>query len=175
MCTRILSRTCCVTLAALTLCPCLALAAADNVPDPVEKIRENAARQGYVVQDLRWDPVLKRTWVVLKSATHPERPSVSVLSELAEQASQPSRAAAAAAAESRIARPKQLVVHAGDRVLLWSEENNMRLQVMAIAEDNGGVGDKVHLRIEGTGWGGDQPARQTAGTVRGPAEVEMEQ
>ena len=72
------------------------------------------------------------------------------------------------------ARP-QPVVHARDRVLLWREERNLRLQLAAVAEQSGAVGESIRVRIPGASWGGgmqaDQPVR---GIVRGPAEVEME-
>jgi flagella basal body P-ring formation protein FlgA len=62
-------------------------------------------------------------------------------------------------------------------VLLRSEEANIRLQLAAVAEENGGVGDRVRVRLL-VGSGGSfegKETRRVTGIVRGPGEVEMEQ
>ena len=150
--------------------------------------------QGYRVRAVRWDPVLRRSWAVLESVEHPERPTVAVPvgtvpARLADTVAGSGSGLSAGGGlrgvggegrslvEVGLAAPAATVVHAGDQVLLRSEEANIRLQLAAVAEENGGVGDRVRVRLL-VGSGGSfegQETRRVTGIVRGPGEVEMEQ
>ncbi len=151
----------------------------------VEALRERVGRQGYLLREVRWDPVLRQSWAVLESVGHPERPYVSVLVPLS------ARETSIARAQSGIAPPAQLaqtslytapnqfgsapVVHAGDQVTLWSEERNLHVQLTAVAEQNGAVGDRIRLHILGVSMGWEQTPQRLTGTVRGAGSVEMTQ
>jgi len=197
-----------------------------SIPTSIAALRHSAALRGYVVRDIRWDPVLQRTWAIFESEAHPERPALAVLTQLtdaelaAERASVEARAGKVIEFQGRPAGTSQIdmpaekwmsggsglragpptdgsllstppvvagivatvlqapVVHSGDRVVLWSEEKNLRLQLNAVVEENGAVGDRVRLHLaarSGNQWGGDPTSRPIRGVVRGPGEVEMEQ
>ena len=66
--------------------------------------------------------------------------------------------------------PAPLLVHAGDRVVLWNQEPQLRMAIAAIALEYGHAGQVIHLRR-------DQPNTvQNAtltGVVRGPGSVEL--
>jgi hypothetical protein len=133
--------------------------------------RESLSAQGWVLREVHWDPILRHAWEVFADPVHPERPTVAVLAGGAEQ----EVARSAAEARSRAVEAAVPVVRVGDRVVLWSAEKNLRLQLAAVAEENGAIGDHIRLGIPGTAWdngpGSQPPVR---GVVRGAADVEME-
>jgi hypothetical protein len=133
--------------------------------------RQTPAAQGWVLREVHWDPILRHAWEVYADPAHPDRPTVAVLAGGPEQ----EVARGAAEARSRAVEAAVPVVRVGDRVVLWSAEKNLRLQLAAVAEENGAIGDHIRLSIPGTAWdngpGSQQPVR---GVVRGAADVEME-
>ncbi len=154
-------------------------------PEAVAALRERVGRQGYLLREVRWDPVLRQSWAVLESVGHPERPYVSVLVPLS------ARDMSFAGAQSGVASSGQFtqaglhagsnqfalapVVHVGDQVTLWSEEQNLHVQLTAVAEQNGAVGDRIRLHILGVSMGWEQTPQRLTGTVRGAGSVEMTQ
>jgi Chaperone for flagella basal body P-ring formation len=148
----------------------------------VAALRTSLAVQGLVLREVRWDPVLACAWEIFADPVHPERPEVAVPALPGEQVA--ARATAAALVEAAVAVTVEArvqmaaaavpVVHRGDRVTLWSVETNLRLQLAAVAEENGAVGERIRLSIPGAGWGGDGAAQPVRGVVRCAGEVEME-
>jgi hypothetical protein len=66
------------------------------------------------------------------------------------------------------------VVRAGDVVRLWSREDAVRIELAAMAEENGGLGKTVRVRLMPRNTLGQQPEEQLLGVVRGPHDVEMQ-
>jgi hypothetical protein len=125
------------------------------------------------LREIRWDAVLRQSWAVLEDTEHPERPLWAELTD----------AVGPATGSAGVGRPPQVVpvykptvtvIHYGDRVRLWRNERNVRIEMSAIADGSGGVGDEVRLRIPGSGVDGDTGWR-VSGIVQGPGDVEMEQ
>ena len=56
-------------------------------------------------------------------------------------------------------------VHVGDRVTLWSTETNLRLQLAAVAEENGAVGETRRAATDASSHGNASAAR--------PAQVKI--
>jgi len=141
------------------------------------------SRAGLRVREVRWDAVLGRSWAVLEDVDHPEWPLWAELTEpIGRSATGDSRSSEHAAASGAGAGPSSSpqpvipppqVVHYGDRVTLWRNERNVRIQMNATAEGSGAVGEELKLRVIGTGVNGDAGWRVT-GIVRGPGNVEME-
>jgi hypothetical protein len=140
----------------------------------VAALRTRLAVQGMVWREVRWDPVLARAWEIFADPAHPERPEIAVPALPAEQVAARATAAASVVARVQMAAAAVPVVHVGDRVTLWSTETNLRLQLAAVAEENGAIGERIRLSLPGAGWGGDGAAQTVRGVVRGVAEVEME-
>ena len=139
------------------------------------QVRERLAAEGLVLRELRWDPVLRRSWAIFANPAQPERPAVAVPAQPAESGvSEAEFARRNVEAQLRRAVAQAPTVHAGDRVRLWSAEKNLRLQLTAVAQEDGAVGDHIRLRIPG-GWAGDTAEQALRGVVRGLADVEMEQ
>ena len=61
------------------------------------------------------------------------------------------------------------VVRAGEVVRLWWQEDNLRIEMTAMSEENGGLGKVIRVRLVGS----DSAERQFVGIVRGVADVEM--
>jgi Chaperone for flagella basal body P-ring formation len=133
--------------------------------------QETFAAQGWVLREVHWDPILQHAWEVFADPAHPERPTVAVLAGGAEQ----QLARSATEAHSRVIEAAVPVVHIGDRVVLWSAEKNLRLQLAAVAEENGAIGDHIRLSIPGAAWDNGPSSQQPVrGVVRGVADVEIE-
>jgi hypothetical protein len=125
---------------------------------------------GYRVEEVRWDPFLRRQWAVIQRCGHAGQPSFMVRTELEAQSSSKKFLAL----RHDVALP---VVQAGDLVRLWKRDGSAQIQLIATAEENGALGGRVRVRLAGLpdadGQSG-QP-RYLAGVVRGPADVEMGQ
>jgi hypothetical protein len=142
--------------------------------EPLAVVQQRAERLGYRVRGVRWDPVLQQRWAVLENVAHPELP---LLAELTDGGGNAPAGAAAPAVNAvpvyAVFKPAELAVRSGDRVVLWSTEKNLRMEMGAVAEGNAAVGERVSLRVTGAGVNGDAGWR-ASGIVRGPGSVEME-
>lgn len=125
---------------------------------------------GYRVEAIRQDPVLKQRWAIVASCGHPERPSVAV------RISEPSTPAVPDYPHegNRTVEHPFPVIHAGDLVQTWKQEENLRIEMAGRAEENGTIGSYVRVRLLHSGF--DTAQEQTiTGIVRGPGDVEMAQ
>ena len=138
--------------------------------EPLAMVQQRAETRGYRVRELRWDPILQQRWAVLQNVAHPELP---LIAELTDAGVSVNGTAAPGANAAPVFKVTELAVRSGDRVVLWSSERNMRVEMGAVAEGNAAVGDRVSLRVTGAGVNGDSGWR-ASGIVRGPGSVEME-
>lgn len=123
------------------------------------------SRDRYRVSGIRWDPILNQRWAMISSCNHPERPSISVLLTNSRQST--SFLKGDVSAQSPFP-----VVHAGDLVQLWSQEQNFRIEIAGRVEQNGAAGNKVRVRMLHSGFDAGQ-TQTTIGIVRGPGNVEI--
>ena len=63
-----------------------------------------------------------------------------------------------------------VLADAGEVVRLWRQEDNLRIEVTAMSEENGGLGKAIRVRL----MGGGSAEQQFIGIVRGVADVEMQ-
>jgi hypothetical protein len=71
------------------------------------------------------------------------------------------------------------IVHAGDVVLVWSQEAFVRIEMTGVAEGNAAMGDRIRIHLirpstmssEGTNFAHN--AERLFGIVRGAHEVEI--
>jgi hypothetical protein len=122
---------------------------------------------GYRVTGSRWDPILQQRWATLASCGHPEWPRLSLRMD----AMSASRGLTAEVKDESVA--DALVVRAGDIVHLWRQEEQLRLEVMGVAEESGGLGKIIRVRLLRRS-GSEQSIEEFMGIVRGPADVEMQ-
>lgn len=125
---------------------------------------------GYRVQSMRYDPVLDRQWAIIASCGHPERPTFAVAVDSPVATSSGATLHGHLALQDR----RAAVVHAGEVVQAWQQEPNLRLEVVVRAEESGGIGSHVRIRVLHSGFESGQP-RTVIGIVRGPGNVEIVQ
>lgn len=151
---------------ALAACAPTPAEAVDSIGKSVETFVPGA---GFRVASMRWDPLLRRRWALVASCGHPEWPAVEVpLSSL--------DTPAAREVQVRVEGflPLLPVVRAGDVVQLWSQEEGVRIEVGAVAEESGALGKSVRVRLIRRSTLGQQVEEQFLGVVRGPHDVEMQ-
>jgi hypothetical protein len=159
-----------VTNVAQAVCASTPAAAAGSIgrSAPVSMAGEGG---GFRVTSMRWDPVLRQRWALVASCAHPEWPAVELPARMLPlDATSPRRAER----DAESFAPLLPVVRAGDIVQLWSQEDNLRIEVAAVAEESGGLGKKVRVRLMRRSNLGQQAEAQLSGVVRGPRDVEMQ-
>jgi hypothetical protein len=122
---------------------------------------------GYRVTTIQSDPLLGQRWVMIASCDHPERPVIafqdqgsSVLQQIAQ--------------EHDVNSHEIPVVRIGDIVLLWKQEDLLRIEVAGVAEENGGLSKTIRVRLLHRNTDNQSSQEEFAGIVRGPSDVEMQ-
>jgi hypothetical protein len=146
-----------------------AAASSTVMPAPLAAMGE---RGGFRVISIHWDPILHQRWAQVASCAHPEWPTVELPTGISLQSNLSQQSAQQPSAESVL--PMLPVVHAGDIVQLWSREDDLRIEVAAIAEQSGALGQPVRVRLMQRATLGQQIEEQFNGVVRGPHDVEMQ-
>ena len=149
-----------------------AAAVAGNVSGRSVQLSAKGDDAGFRVQSERWDPVLREHWALVVSCAHPDWPAVEFLSPVFAKSNlglmQPGQT------EGRGLFPSLPVVRAGDVVQLWSMQGDLRIEVAAMAEQSGGMGKIIRVRLMQRETLGPQIQEQFDAVVRGPRDVEME-
>jgi hypothetical protein len=139
-------------------------------PETLATVTQRAEARGLRLREVRWDAVLQQRWAVLEDVAHPGRPLIAELTNAGLGASGTTEVDVHQIAALQTV---EVAVHYGDRVVLWSAQQNVRMQMAAVAEGDAAVGSRVQLRVTGAGVNGDMGWRVT-GIVRGLGSVEME-
>jgi len=128
----------------------------------------NKEGPGYRVTGIHMDPVLGHSWVSIANCEHPDWPEVSFRAEGFDGV--PPRRVERARAELF---PSVPVVRAGDIVRLWRQEDLLRIEVTGVAEQSGGIGKTIRVRVLRRSMDDRQKEEELTGIVRGPSDVEM--
>jgi len=155
---------------ARTICSATPAAAIKQVQN--ESLPQATEDKGYRVTSIHWDPVLRQNWATVARCDHPEWPEISVRTE---QVSTGSDRAVQSIYQST-GRPfisAPVVVYAGDIVRLWKKEDLLRIEVTGVAEESGGVGKRIRVRLRRRNTDDQSREEQFTGIVRGPSNVEM--
>jgi hypothetical protein len=141
----------------------------------IESVRQGfspspaSQRGGYRVTEIQSDPVLGRRWAIVANCDHAEWPVLAVQA-FGSDLSTPSRAS-----QMRVASPPSIpVVHAGDIVRLWRQEDLLRIEVVGVSQENGSVGKAIRVRLLRKNTDNQAIQEQLSGIVRGPSDVEMQ-
>src|ERR1700750_70701 len=79
------------------------------------------SREGYRVTGVRRDPLLNQRWATIASCGHPERPSIAM------RISDPEIQRTPFNSSDLAQQTPVLVIHGGDLVKMWGEEQNLRI------------------------------------------------
>ena len=116
---------------------------------------------GFRVVQMRTDVLLGVNWADVKRCDHPEWPGLSLATHRV----------APKVIGMRMVAPSVVAVRAGERVRVWRHEANARLEMVAVSDEGGAVGDRIRLHVASVDG---EPVRYYFGLVRGPSNVEME-
>jgi Chaperone for flagella basal body P-ring formation len=126
---------------------------------------------GYWVTSIQTDPMSGQRWAMIASCDHPERPVFSLQTEQAGAAQQLQLSEPQMMPDNAHATP---LVHVGDTVRLWRQEAVLRIEMAGVAEENGGLGKLIRVRLLRRGTEDQSTRAEFAGVVRGRADVEMQ-
>jgi Chaperone for flagella basal body P-ring formation len=127
---------------------------------------------GYRVLARRWDVALKTGWELRQDCAHPEWPARS--SAVSPRATEESLHSSTPAENQMSPISQPLLVHAGDPVRLWMQDNTVRIEISGMAEQSARRGERVIVQITRQNDAG-LTVQRVAGIVRGSGDVEMEQ
>jgi hypothetical protein len=65
------------------------------------------------------------------------------------------------------------VVHAGDNVRLWKQESVLRFEVSGVAEETGGLGAIIRVRLAHKNNDGQSIPEEFSGVIRAQSDVEI--
>lgn len=109
------------------------------------------------------DPVLQRSWRIVRNEVHPGWPAVWVSGPKEVRVSPPA---------NRVTG--ELLVTAGESVSAWRSETAMRMYLQATSEENGRMGAEIRVHVKVYDPDGRSLQRQMKAVVRGKASVELE-
>jgi hypothetical protein len=144
--------------------------AAINAIRPDSSLSPTSDGRGYRVTNLQSDPVLGHRWATIISCDHPDWPVHSL------QIHWPERLLVSSGKEKTYAdSPRAVpVVHVGDIVRLWKQENLLRIDAAGISEENGSPGKTIRIRLLDRDIDSQSSQKQLFGIIRGPSDVEMQ-
>ena len=133
------------------------------------RVSDASESNGYRVTGIQSDPVLRQRWVMISSCSHPEWPAVALPATGTTSLKVPFMGK-----NPLIEGVRQTpVIHAGDIVRLWRQEDLLRIEVAGVSEESAGLGQTVRVRLL-RGNNDDQSIpEQFSGIVRGPSNVEI--
>jgi hypothetical protein len=123
--------------------------------------------RGYRVTGIQSDPVLGHRWAMIASCDHPGWPVFSLRVHANDLVATPLKTHEEGLSVGA-------VVHVGDIVRLWKQEDFLRIEVAGVSEDNGGLGKTIRVRLLRRDTDEQMTQEQMSGIVRGPLDVEMQ-
>jgi hypothetical protein len=126
---------------------------------------------GYWVTSIQTDPISGQKWALIASCDHPERPVFSLQTERSGPAQQLLPSELQTISDNAHAAP---LIHVGDTVRLWRQEDVLRIEMAGVAEENGSLGKLIRVRLLRRGTDDQSTRAEFAGVVRGRSDVEMQ-
>jgi Chaperone for flagella basal body P-ring formation len=123
------------------------------------------------VVTVKRDAVRDLQWAVVVDCEHPERPARLVPAVGKDVV--PVRVVAAAVPVAVVKEIAPLVVRAGETVRVWSNDGVVKMDTTGVAQESGGVGKRIRVRMLRQGMESTEVERFVTGVVAGPGSVEM--
>ncbi len=149
-----------------TILCALCILIAPCVPASAQSVA-GCTSEGYRVVSRRWDVALKINWELRQDCAHPDWPARAV--PISPDKNANSALQDTPGPRSQISFAAQpLLVHAGDAVRLWMQNNTVRIETRGIAEQSARAGEHVIVQITRQTDDAGLTVQQVAGIVRGP-------
>jgi hypothetical protein len=130
----------------------------------------DSSRGGYRVTSIQSDVVLGQRWALIASCDHPEWPALA----LQMYGSNPLPSTLQIKQRPRDGISATAMVHAGDPVRLWKQEDLLRIEIAGISEESGILGNRIRVRLLHRNTDDQAMQEQFSGIIRGPSDVEMQ-
>jgi Chaperone for flagella basal body P-ring formation len=124
----------------------------------------------YRVSSIQSDPVIGKRWAMLISCEHSEWPVIALPIDNTGTFHWPQCPRRVSSPDA----PPKPTVHIGETIRAWKHENLLRIEVAGVAEEDGGLGQKIRVRILRPAYSNASPPEHLVGTVRGPGNVEIQ-
>jgi hypothetical protein len=124
---------------------------------------------GYRVIGIQSDPVLDQRWAMVVSCEHVEWPVLAVQIGASDVAAPSQRNQIRTVSFHSIP-----MVHAGETVRLWKQEDFLRIEVAGVAEESGNLGKTIQVRLLPQSTDVQWVPKRCSGIVRGPSDVEIQ-
>jgi hypothetical protein len=124
---------------------------------------------GYRVIGVQSDPVLGQRWAMVASCEHAEWPVLAVQTGASDAAALSQKNQVLTVNSSSIP-----MVHAGEIVRLWKQEDLLRIEVAGVSEESGSLGKTIQVHLLPQSTDGQGVPKRFSGIVRGPLDVEMQ-
>ncbi len=138
---------------------------AADAPLTTSLFSQRTKNDGYQVKRIESDPVLRQKWAMVIRCGHPDWPVLAI------PANGASSIAATSATEGVRTPP---MVRVGDMVRLWRQESLLRIEVSGVAEESGGLGSTIRVRLATRDTSEQSVQERSSGVIRGPWSVEIQ-
>lgn len=164
-----------IEVAAYAACVATPALAARQALEPSAGLLTESSGKGFRAMDMIADPLTQRAWVRVLACDHPERPSVLVPVQLSlASISSSATASSERNARDRTSTIRPVAVRAGEPVrLLWNAAN-IHMEMSAIAESSGAVGDRVSAHLASGLAETPGGVRHVMATISAPGEAVLQ-
>lgn len=137
------------------------------VPPSLAAETKAALGEDYKLAYIRRDAILHETWGIYRSCSYPTQPARIL------------RLTATDEEQLRLLAIPIPVIHAGEKVRLQNSEENLRMQLVGVAEQTGSIGERIRVHLQtGDSVSGANEAKVRWGAkltavVVGPHEAEI--
>jgi hypothetical protein len=140
----------------------------DHASAPLIAVQSDLS--AYRVSSIQSDPVLGKRWAMLISCEHSEWPVIALPIDNSGTFHWPQCPQRLPSPDA----PPKPTVHIGEAIRAWKHENLLRIEVAGVAEEDGGLGQKIRVRILRPAYSNSSPPEHLSGTVRGFGNVEIQ-
>ena len=143
--------------------PSVAIESLKVAPSPLSVLKD----AGYRVIGIQSDPILGQRWAIVANCAHSEWPDLAIQTGILAEI-------APLQTYQRPTVSSVPLVHVGDIVRLWKQEDLLQIEVAGVSEESGGLGETIRVRLLPRNPDGQWIPERFSGIVRGPSDVEMQ-